>query len=251
MKILVPVKRVVDYNVKVRPSNDGLDVDLTNAKMAVNPFCEIAVEEAIRIKESRIDCEVVVVSVGPAKASDQLRVALSLGADRAILIETNENLEPLTIAKALHKVFEQESPDLVLLGKQAIDFDNNQTGQILAGLCGLAQGTFCSHIVLSETGTIEVTREVDDGLEVLRLKLPAVLTADLRLNEPRFASLPQMMKAKKKPIAVTLFADLMPMPSARTKVLGISVPPSRKPGQMLASVEELVEILKLTAEVIE
>ena len=250
MKILVPIKRVVDYNVKVRPSECGLDVDLTNAKMAINPFCEIAVEEAVRIKESRDDCEVIVVSVGQAKASEQLRAALALGADRALLIETDERLEPLAIAKCLHKVFEQETPELVLLGKQAVDYDNNQTGQILAGLCGIAQGTFCSRIVLSDSDTVEVTREVDDGLEVQRLKLPAVLTTDLRLNEPRYAALPQIMKAKKKPIAVTALADLMPVPIARTKTLGVAIPPARKPGEKVASVSELIEKLKAAGGIV-
>jgi electron transfer flavoprotein beta subunit len=248
MKILVPVKRVVDYNVKVRPTSDGLDVDLSTAKMAINPFCEIAVEEAIRMKESRDDCEIVVVSVGPAKASEQLRAALALGADRAILIETDERLEPLAIAKCLHKVFEQEAPDLVLLGKQAIDFDNNQTGQLLAGLCGIAQGTFCSRIVLAYNGTVEVTREVDDGLEVQRLSLPAVITTDLRLNEPRYATLPQIMKAKKKPITVTALADFLEPPKARTTLLGVMVPPPRKPGQMLASIDELIDKIKNSVE---
>lgn len=250
MKILVPVKRVVDYSVKVRPSGDGRDVDLTNAKMAINPFCEIAVEEAIRIKESRENCEVVAVSVGSTKASDQLRAALALGVDRAMLIETDERLEPLAIAKCLQKIVEQEAPDMVLLGKQSVDFDNNQTGQLLAGLCGLAQGTFCSRIVLSETGTVEVTREVDDGLEIQRLKLPAILTADLRLNEPRYASLPAIMKAKKKPISVIAIAELMPAPKARTKLLGVSVPEARKAGEIVTSIEELVEKLKLTAGVV-
>lgn len=250
MKILVPVKRVVDYNVKVRPSSDGLDVDLTNAKMAINPFCEIAVEEAIRIKERQEDCEVIAVSIGPVKARDQLRAALALGVDRAILIETEERLEPLAIAKCLQKIVEQEMPDLILLGKQAVDFDNNQTGQILAGLCGLAQGTFCSRIELTGADTVEVTREIDGGLETQRLTLPAVLTADLRLNEPRYASLPDMMKAKKKSVAVTPLSELMPEPGVRTKVIGVSVPQARKAGEIVTSVDELVEKLKTNSGVV-
>lgn len=250
MKILVPIKRVIDYNVKVRPTNDGRDVDLTNAKMAMNPFCEIAVEEAIRIKESRADCEVVVVSVGPAKASEQLRAALALGADRALLIETDERLEPLGIAKCLHKVVEQEQPDIVLLGKQAIDYDNNQTGQLLAGLTNMAQGTFCSKIAFNDDGSVEVTREVDDGLEVQRLQLPAVLTTDLRLNEPRYAGLPQIMKAKKKPIAVTKLIELMPVPEVRTKILSVAIPPARKPGQRVSDVQQLIEKLKAVGGIV-
>jgi len=198
MKILVPIKRVVDYNVKVRANADGSDVDLANVKMSVNPFCEIAVEEAIRLKEAGTASEVVVVSIGIAKAQEQLRAALALGADRAILITTETELEPLAVAKCLQALVEKESPELILLGKQSIDGDNNQTGQMLAALCGMPQGTFASKVEVTD-GYVAVTREIDGGSQTLKLKLPAIVTTDLRLNEPRYASLPNIMKAKKKP----------------------------------------------------
>ncbi|WP_018416471.1 electron transfer flavoprotein subunit beta/FixA family protein [Teredinibacter turnerae] len=249
MKIMVPIKRVVDYNVKVRPNSDGSDVDLANVKMAINPFCEIAVEEAIRLKERGKADEVVVVCIGPSKAQEQLRAAMALGADRAILVETDLSLEPLAIAKILHKIYDQESPGLVIMGKQSIDGDNNQTGQMLAALCGLPQGTFASEITFGENG-IYVTREVDGGLETLELQLPAVVTTDLRLNEPRYAALPNIMKAKKKPLE-TLAADSLGVDLApRTKLLSVSTPPERAAGIKVASVDELIEKLKNEAKVI-
>ena len=207
MKILVAVKRVVDYNVKVRPKSDGTDVDLANVKMSINPFCEIAVEEAVRLKEKGTATEIVAVSVGPQQSQEQLRTALALGADRAILINSDETLEPLAIAKCLKAVCDSESPDIVLMGKQAIDGDNNQTGQMLAALLGCGQGTFASELVV-DGDKIKVTREVDGGLQTVALKLPAVVTSDLRLNEPRYASLPNIMKAKRKPLDNTTPADL-------------------------------------------
>jgi len=248
MKILVPIKRVVDINCKVRPSSDGRSVDLANTKMAINPFCEIAVEEAVRIKEGNPDTEVVVVSVGPNKAQDQLRAALAMGADRALLIETDLALEPLAVAKALRKLMETEVPDLVLLGKQSVDSDNNQTGQILAGLCQISQGTNCSRIALG-SHSVEITREVDDGQEMLSLKLPAVLTVDLRLNEPRYASLPDIMKAKKKHLQIKPLADVLPSVDSRTHLLNVTVPTPRKPGIKVASAAELAEKLKFAMEV--
>ncbi|ACR11995.1 electron transfer flavoprotein subunit beta/FixA family protein [Teredinibacter turnerae] len=249
MKIMVPIKRVVDYNVKVRPNSDGSDVDLANVKMAINPFCEIAVEEAIRLKERGKADEVVVVCIGPSKAQEQLRAAMALGADRAILVETDLSLEPLAIAKILQKIYDQESPGLVILGKQSIDGDNNQTGQMLAALCGLPQGTFASEVTFNES-SIYVTREVDGGLETLELQLPAVVTTDLRLNEPRYAALPNIMKAKKKPLE-TLAADSIGVDlTPRTKLLSVSTPPERAAGIKVASVDELIEKLKNEAKVI-
>lgn len=249
MKILVPIKRVVDANYKVRPSSDGLNVDLASTKMAINPFCESAVEEAVRIKESGVDVEVVVVSVGPAKTQDQLRAALAMGADRAILIETDLTMEPLGVAKTLQKLMETEQPDLVLLGKQSIDSDNNQTGQILAGLCQMSQGTNCSRIVVG-SDSVEISRDVDEGLEVRSLSLPAVLTADLRLNEPRYASLPDIMKAKRKPLQIYSLKDFLPTADSRTRLLKVSIPAPRKPGIQVANVAELVEKLKSVTEVL-
>ncbi|WP_110650191.1 electron transfer flavoprotein subunit beta/FixA family protein, partial [Salinicola peritrichatus] len=199
MKILVAVKRVIDYNVKIRVKPDHSDVDLTNVKMAMNPFCEIAVEEAVRLKERGVATEVVAVTVGPRAAQEQLRTALALGADRAIHVETDERVESLAVARLLKGVVDDEKPDLVILGKQAIDSDNNQTGQMLAALSGMPQGTFASEVAIDD-GEIHVTREIDGGLQRLALKLPAVVTTDLRLNEPRYAKLPDIMKAKKKPL---------------------------------------------------
>lgn len=249
MKILVPIKRVVDYNVKVRPLGDGSDVDIANAKMAVNPFCEIAVEEAIRLKEKGVATEVVVVSVGDTKCQEQLRAAMALGADRALLVEASVRLQPLAIAKVLKKVVEKESPQLVILGKQAIDGDNNQTGQMLAALLGWGQGTFASKVEVGE-GSVQVTREIDGGLQTLKLKLPAVVTTDLRLNEPRYASLPNIMKAKKKPLDILKLEELGVEPSSRSKLLKVSVPGARKAGIKVGSVDELVNKLKNEAKVI-
>ena len=200
MKILVAVKRVVDYNVKVRPNSDSSNVELANVKMSVNPFCEIAVEEAVRLKEKGVATEIIAVTIGTAQSQEQLRTCLALGADRAILVETDQSVEPLAVAKCLKAVYDQEQPNIVLMGKQAIDGDNNQTGQMLASMLGCAQGTFASEVSVEE-GSIAVTREIDGGLQTLNLKLPAVITTDLRLNEPRYASLPNIMKAKQKPLA--------------------------------------------------
>lgn len=249
MKILVPIKRVVDYNVKVRPLDDGSDVDIANAKMAINPFCEIAVEEAIRLKESGVASEVVVVTVGDGKSQEQLRAAMALGADRAILVETTDRLQPLSIAKVLKVIAEKEQPQLIITGKQAIDGDNNQTGQMLAALLGWGQGTFASKLDLAE-GTASVTREIDGGLQTIKLKLPAVVTTDLRLNEPRYASLPNIMKAKKKPLDVVPLADLGVSLKAGTKLVKVEPPAGRKAGIKVDSVEELIAKLKNEAKVI-
>ncbi len=249
MKILVPIKRVVDYNVKVRPLSDGSGVDIANAKMAINPFCEIAVEEAIRLKEKGVATEVIVVSVGDAKCQEQLRAAMALGADRAILVETAERLQPLSIAKVLKAVVAKESPEMVILGKQSIDGDNNQTGQMLAALLGWGQGTFASKLEIAD-GAAMVTREVDGGLQTLKLKLPAVVTTDLRLNEPRYASLPNIMKAKKKPLDTLPIAELGVEISNRSKLVKVSPPASRKAGIKVSSVDELINKLKNEAKVI-
>lgn len=249
MKILVGVKRVIDHNVVARPNAEGSDVEWANAKMAINPFCEIAVEEAVRLKEAYGDCEVVVVSIGNDKAQEQIRGALAMGADRGILVTTETALEPLAVAKHLQKVIERENPQLVILGKQAIDNDNNQTGQMLAGLCGWPQGTFCSSVALNEDH-IQVQREIDGGTETLELHMPAVLTADLRLNEPRFSSLPNIMKAKKKAVEVIPAADLNSPCPPRLTLLGVATPPPRKSGVKVASVAELIEKLTHEAKVI-
>ena len=249
MKILVPIKRVVDYNVKVRPMPDNSNVDLNNAKMSVNPFCEIALEEAVRIKEAGNAEEVIAITVGKSESQEQLRTALALGADRAILIETDSLLEPLAISKVLAKVVEQEQPDLVILGKQAIDGDNNQTGQMLAALLDCPQATNASEVILDES-SVTVTREIDGGLQTLKLNKPAVITTDLRLNEPRYASLPNIMKAKKKELTVTNISDLGVDVSPRTELLSVELPPSRDAGIVVESVDELVEKLKNEAKVI-
>ena len=251
MKIVVPVKRVVDYNVKIRVKPDGSGIDLANVKMSMNPFDEIAVEEAVRLKEKSGAKEVVVVSIGPAKAQETLRTALAIGADRAILIEVPEGaaVEPLAVAKLLKAIVDTEKPDLVILGKQAIDDDSNQTGQMLASLLDWPQGTFASKVV-PEAGAFSVTREVDGGLETVKLKLPAVVTTDLRLNEPRYPSLPNIMTAKKKPLDVKKAEDLGIDISPRLKVLKTSEPPTRKAGVMVASVAELVQKLKNEAGVL-
>ena len=249
MKVLVAVKRVVDYNVKVRVKADNSGVDLANVKMSMNPFCEIAVEEAVRLKEKGIASEIVVVSVGPNAAQEQLRTALALGADRAILVESNEELNSLAVAKLLKAVVDKEQPQLVILGKQAIDSDNNQTGQMLAALCGFAQGTFASKVEVAGD-QLSVTREIDGGLQTVALKLPAIVTTDLRLNEPRYASLPNIMKAKKKPIEVTAPDKLGVDVAPRLKVLKVEEPPKRKAGVKVKTVAELVDKLRNEAGVI-
>ncbi|AQU84729.1 MULTISPECIES: electron transfer flavoprotein subunit beta/FixA family protein [unclassified Halomonas] len=257
MKIVVCVKRVIDYNVKIRVKPDHSDVDLTNVKMAMNPFCEIAVEEAVRLKERGVATEVVAVTIGPKVAQEQLRTALALGADRAVHIDTsaeaNERVESLTVAKLLAKVVEEEQPGLVILGKQAIDTDNNQTGQMLAALAGLPQGTFASEVEISgdEGGKkLQVTREIDGGLQTIELSLPAIVTTDLRLNEPRYAKLPDIMKAKKKPMDVKSPADLGIEMASKVTLLKVESPAERKGGIKVGSVDELVDKLKNEAKVI-
>ena len=243
MKILVPVKRVIDYNVKPRVKADGSGVDLANVKMSMNPFDEIAVEEAIRLKEKGPAEEIIAVSIGPAKATETLRTALAMGADRAILIQTDEDVEPLAVAKLLAKVVEAEAPQLVILGKQAIDDDSNQTGQMLAALLGWGQGTFASKVVV-EGDSVDVTREVDGGLETVKLKLPAIVTTDLRLNEPRYASLPNIMKAKSKPLDQKTPEDYGVDIASRLTTLKVVEPPVRQAGIKVADVDELVAKLK-------
>jgi electron transfer flavoprotein beta subunit len=249
MKVLVPIKRVVDYNVKVRVKADNTGVDLANVKMAMNPFCEIAIEEAVRLKEKGVATEIIAVTVGTKAAQEQLRTAMALGADRAILIETEEAAQPLAIAKALKAICEKEQPQLVILGKQAIDGDNSQTGQMLAALTGMGQGTFASEVVV-DGDKVKVTREIDGGLQTVELKLPAVVTTDLRLNEPRYASLPNIMKAKKKPLDTVTAADLGVDFSSSIKTLKVEAPAARSAGVKVASVEELVDKLKNEAKVI-
>ncbi|MGA9598770.1 MAG: electron transfer flavoprotein subunit beta/FixA family protein [Methylocystis sp.] len=243
MKILVPVKRVVDYNVKIRVKPDGSGVDLANVKMSMNPFDEIAVEEALRLKEAGKATEVVVISIGPAKADETLRTGLAMGADRGILVKTEETVEPLAVAKLLAKIAAEEKPGLVVLGKQAIDDDSNQTGQMLAALLGWGQGTFASKVEISDD-SVSVTREIDGGLQTVSLKLPAVVTTDLRLNEPRYASLPNIIKAKKKEVAVKTPQDYGVDITPRLEVLGTAEPPKRKAGVKVGSVVELVSKLK-------
>jgi len=243
MKILVPVKRVLDYNVKPRVKADGTGVDLANVKMSMNPFDEIGVEEAIRLKEKGVATEIVAVSVGPAKAQETLRTALAMGADRAILVQTDDAVEPLALAKIFKAIADAEQPGLVILGKQAIDDDNNQTGQMLAALTGWAQGTFASAVNV-EGDSVNVTREVDGGLETVKLKLPAIVTTDLRLNEPRYASLPNIMKAKSKPLDTKTPADYGVDIAPRVKVVKVSEPAARSAGIKVADVDELVAKLK-------
>ncbi|HAS47937.1 MAG TPA: electron transfer flavoprotein subunit beta [Gammaproteobacteria bacterium] len=249
MKILVAIKRVVDANVKVRVKGDGTGVDLTNAKMAINPFCEIAIEEAIRIKESGAADEVIAVSVGPKVSQEQIRTALALGADRGILVETDQQVEPLAVAKILKTLVEKEGIDLVILGKQSIDTDNNQVGQMLAALCDYPQGTFACKAEFKD-GKVEVTREIDGGEQTVLLSLPAIITTDLRLNEPRYASLPNIMKAKKKPIDETSPANLGVDISSKLQTLSVAAPAERSAGVIVESVEELVNKLKTEAKVI-
>ncbi|MDC6473133.1 electron transfer flavoprotein subunit beta/FixA family protein [Luminiphilus sp.] len=249
MKALVAVKRVVDYNVKVRAKADGSDVDLNNVKMAINPFCEIAVEEAVKLKESGTISEIVAVSVGGSGCQEQIRTALALGADRGIHVEVDGTVEPLSVAKLLKAVVQQESPDLVIMGKQSIDGDNNQTGQMLGALTGMGQGTFASKVEVGE-GSVEVVREVDGGLQTVSLKLPAIITTDLRLNEPRYASLPNIMKAKKKPLET--FSPEQLSVDVKTHVTQSSVapPPERAAGIKVEDVAQLVDKLKNEAKVI-
>ena len=254
MKILVPIKRVVDYNVKVRVKADGTGVELANVKMSVNPFDEIAIEEAVRLKEAGTASEVIAVSIGPDKAQEQLRTAMAIGADRGILVKTDApidlgGVEPLAVAKALKALVEKENPDLVIMGKQSIDDDSNQTGQMLSALLGWAQGTFASKLELSGDA-IKVTREVDGGLEVLELKAPAIITTDLRLNEPRYAKLPDIMKAKKKPLDVLEPSDLGVDFAPRLEIVKVEEPPVRQGGGKVESVDELIDKLKNEAKVI-
>ncbi|MFM5185096.1 Electron transfer flavoprotein subunit beta [Aeromonas veronii] len=249
MKLLVAIKRVVDYNVKIRVRADGSDVELANVKMGINPFCEIAVEEGVRLREAGVASELVVVTFGPDAAAEQLRHGLALGADRALHYVTDETLTPLTVARALHKVCEQELPDLVLLGKQSIDSDNNQVAQMLAALNDWPLAT-CASALKVEAGELLVTREIDGGLETLGMPLPAVVSADLRLNEPRFASLPNIMKAKRKPLDSAPFSTLAVEVANQTRLLGVMAPPARSTGIKVGSVDELVDKLKHEAKVL-
>ena len=249
MRILVSIKRVVDYNVKVRVKSDGTGVETANVKMSMNPFDEIACEEAIRLKEAGVASEIVAVSIGPSQCQETLRTALALGADRAILVETGAEVQPLAVAKILRRIAEKESPQLIILGKQAIDDDSNQTGQMLAALLGWPQATFASKVTISDGGA-QVMREVDGGLETIAIRLPAVITTDLRLNEPRYVTLPNIMKAKKKTLDVTRPEDLGVDLTSRLKTLKVQEPPKRKSGVLVKTVEELVGKLKNEAKVI-
>ena len=250
MKVLVPVKRVVDANVKVRVKPDGTGIDLANVKMAVNPFCEIGIEEAVRLREAGVAEEVIAVAVGESNCQEQLRTCLALGADRAILVETEADLEPLAIAKLLKAIYDQEQPGIVILGKQSIDGDNSQTGPMFAALTGLPQGTFASNLSV-DGDTAEVTREVDGGLQTVSLKMPIVVTTDLRLNEPRYASLPNIMKAKRKPMDTTTPEALGVDVARRTEVTNVAPPPERQSGIKVENVDELVDKLRNEAKVIE
>ncbi len=249
MTALVAVKRVVDYNVKVRAKSDGSDVDLNNVKMAINPFCEIAVEEAVRLKEAGTVSEIVAVSVGGTGCQEQIRTALALGADRGIHVEVDGTVEPLSVAKLLKAVAQQESPDLIIMGKQSIDGDNNQTGQMLGALTGMGQGTFASELKVGD-GKVEVVREVDGGLQTLSLTLPAIITTDLRLNEPRYASLPNIMKAKKKPLETVTPEQLAVEVKTHVSQCGVAPPPERAAGIKVEDVAQLVDKLKNEAKVI-
>ena len=254
MKILVPVKRVIDYNVKVRVKSDGSGVELANVKMSVNPFDEIAVEEAVRLKEAGTATEVIAVTIGPEKAQEQLRTAMAIGADRGIFVKTDlpidlGGVEPLAVAKTLKAIIEKESPDLVIMGKQSIDDDSNQTGQMLSALLGWAQATFASELKL-EDGHAVVTREIDGGLETIKIPLPGIITTDLRLNEPRYASLPNIMKAKKKQLDIIEPSDLGVSYDPKVKILNVSEPAERKGGGKVSDVDELIDKLKNEAKVI-
>lgn len=249
MKVLVAVKRVIDYNVKARVKADQSDVDLANVKMAMNPFCEIAVEEAVRLKEKGVATEIVVVSIGPKVAQEQVRTALALGADRGILVETDARLESLSVAKVLKAVVDKEQPQLILMGKQTIDSDNNQTGQMLGALTGMPQGTFASEVAVDGEKAV-ITREVDGGLRKVSMNLPAIVTTDLRLNEPRYASLPNIMKAKRKPLEMTTPADLGVEVTNTQTLVRVTPPAERQAGVKVSSVTELVEKLKTEAKVL-
>ena len=249
MKVLVAVKRVIDYNVKIRVKADQSDVDLTNVKMAMNPFCEIAVEEAVRLKEKGVATEVVAVTIGPKAAQEQLRTALALGADRAVQVMTDDAVDSLAVAKLLARVVEEEQPGLVILGKQSIDADNNQTGQMLAALTGMGQGTFASEVAV-DGESVSVTREIDGGLQTVKLNLPAVVTTDLRLNEPRYAKLPDIMKAKKKPLDVKTPEELGVSTASKVSLVKVTPPAERQGGIKVGSVDELVDKLKNEAKVI-
>lgn len=249
MKALVAVKRVIDYNVKVRVKADNSGVDLTNTKMSINPFCEIAVEEAVRLKEAGVIDEIIVASIGAKEAQEQIRSALALGADRGVLVQTDEKAYPLQVAKILKGIAEAEGADIILLGKQAIDDDNNQTGQMLAALMGVGQGTFASEIKV-DGGKVNVTREVDGGLQTVTLPLPAVITTDLRLNEPRFVKLPNIMKAKKKPLDEKTPADYGVDMASKLETVKVVPPAERSAGVAVTSVDELIEKLRNEAKVI-
>ena len=249
MKILIPIKRVNDYNVKVRPNQANTDVDLSNVKMAMNPFCEIAVEEAIRLKEAGKADEIVVVTIGDDKHQEQLRTALALGADRALLVKTNITLQPLDVAKTLVKVYEKEAADLVIMGKVGIDGDHNQTGQMFAALADLPQATFASEVEI-DGNKVHVTREIDGGLETLSAEMPAVITTDLRLNEPRYASLPNIMKAKRKPLEELSLDELNVNVESKVSTLKVESPPERQEGVKVETVEQLVDKLRNEAKVI-
>ena len=249
MKILVPVKRVVDYNVKIRVKSDGSGVELANVKMSMNPFDEISVEEALRLREAGTADEIIAVSIGPQQSQETIRTALAMGADRGILVKTDDEVEPLAVAKILKAIVDEEQPSLVIVGKQAIDDDSNQTGQMLAALLGWAQGTFASKLDVG-SDSVKVTREVDGGLQTVELKMPAVITTDLRLNEPRYASLPNIMKAKKKPMDEKSPADYGVDTAPRISVVETVEPPARKAGVIVANVEELVDKLKNEAGVL-
>ena len=249
MKVLVPIKRVVDYNVKIRVKSDNSGVELSNVKMSMNPFDEIAVEEAIKLKEAGTVSEIIVLSIGPQQSQETIRTALAMGADRGILVKTDELVEPLNVAKIIKAVSEEENPDLIILGKQAIDDDSNQTGQMLAALLGWSQGTFASELKISD-GKANVVREIDGGLQTLEIKLPSIITTDLRLNEPRYASLPNIMKAKKKPIDEKLPEDYNLEIPPMLEIVKVSEPAQREAGIKVETVEELVDKLKNEAGVI-
>ena len=249
MKVLVPIKRVVDYNVKIRVKSDNSGVELSNVKMSMNPFDEIAVEEAIKLKEAGTVSEIIVLSIGPQQSQETIRTALAMGADRGILVKTDELVEPLNVAKIIKAVSEEENPDLIILGKQAIDDDSNQTGQMLAALLGWSQGTFASELKIND-GKANVVREIDGGLQTLEIKLPSIITTDLRLNEPRYASLPNIMKAKKKPIDEKLPEDYNLEISPMLEIVKVSEPAQREAGIKVETVEELVDKLKNEAGVI-